>query len=608
MTPLRETTPTSCCSRQMTPIRQMNPPFLTKGSSSVSHYLSENTTETKVTFHILCSKVNGRISSTLHKGIYTGSILSYGVDNKMAIVFGESENLDNHECNMRDDNIEEAPCVLTWKSDKFHCTVGHCLSVGTLTGTGILMPSFDNNTVAALSFSTMSHLVDANNTKRNYCMFCDKKLTSISRHFLLVHSDQPDIARINSMDKKSRERCEALRKLRTKSNNYFNLNVCPEDRLVVRKSLKTNIEDYLPCPSCSGLFAPKNLAKHNRECSGRVANRFPVVKVAKLSAKYIPEDKPLETHLVDTLIKDLRDGKESTVIKNDYALRLYAKNDTLIKDLRDGKESTVIKNDYALRLYAKKLAVGHRSSKHHSANNRQILRRCARLLIEIQKIDCTVKNFEDVLRPEKYNLIMQSIYNMCIIKDCSNFEFGIPTIANQMNNYLKELPLLLQTEYLKQGYSEDSLQIQRLKIFLLVHEREFNVYISKSANTTMIKNRFKKKFVLPTTEDIVLFNDYIKKLASDSFSVLNNNGFDVSSYATLQKCVLLQLLIFNRRRVGETSRMTVELYLARERVNESQYKYMNRLEIMLAKHYHRMELLGKRERRLPMLLNPKQIE
>ncbi|KAK4887413.1 hypothetical protein RN001_003684 [Aquatica leii] len=96
-------------------------------------------------------------------------------------------------------------------------------------------------------------------------------------------------------------------------------------------------------------------------------------------------------------------------------------------------------------------------------------------------------------------------------------------------------------------------------------------------------------------------------MATKSYDNLIKYGFDLQNYSILQKCVLLQILIFNRRRVGETSRMTVALFLVRDSVDRSQYQYTNRLEIMLAKHYQRMEILGKRERRLPVLLNLTQI-
>ncbi|KAF5278522.1 hypothetical protein FQR65_LT15671 [Abscondita terminalis] len=385
-------------------------------------------------------EVNGNVTSTLHKGAYKGSLISQGSVNKLGIVIGPPENLQEmHDCDLHLEK-NEPPCNLIWRFDEFECFVNSCIPKGTLSGNGVVMPTLDNKTVAALSYSS----------------------------------------------------------------------IVTED---------------------TGLFAPKNIAKHHRVCSGRVANMYPVAKVAKLAGKYIPKDAPLESYLLDTLLGELRDGEASATIKNDYALRLFAK----------------------------KLAVAHKTSKHHSANNRQVLRRCARLLMEIRQIDSTIKHFEDVLQPDKYEIVIQSIYNMCILKG-ANFEFGLPTIASQLNHYLKELPQLLRTEYLKQGYADDSLQIQRLKNFLVVHDREFNVYISKSANTTAIKNRFKKKTILPSTEDIVLFNTYIKTMAMNSYDDLLKHGFD-------------------------------------------NYK----LEIMLAKHYQKMEVLGKRERRLPVLLNLTQI-
>ncbi|KAK4887414.1 hypothetical protein RN001_003685 [Aquatica leii] len=231
----------------------------------------------------------------------------------------------------------EFSCSLMWGLDQFEFLVNSCIPSRTLTGNGIVMPTLNNKAVAALSYSPLVTLENTNTaSKKNYCMFCDKKVTSISRHFLSVHSTQPEIARIEKMTKNSKERREALRKLRARSNNFFNSNVTAEERIVTRRSFKTLQQDYLSCPSCFGLFASKNIAKHHRVCSGRIANMYPVTKVARLSAKYIPDDMPLENYLLDTLLSELRDGDSSTTIKDDYALRLFAK----------------------------KLAVAHKSSKH----------------------------------------------------------------------------------------------------------------------------------------------------------------------------------------------------------------------------------------------------
>ncbi|GLV39524.1 hypothetical protein CBL_20429, partial [Carabus blaptoides fortunei] len=62
-------------------------------------------------------------------------------------------------------------------------------------------------------------------------------------------------------------------------------------------------------------------------------------------------------------------------------------------------------------------------------------------------------------------------------------------------------------------------------------------------------------------------------------------------------------LTFNRRRVGEVSRILLANFHNRQKIEKEQYKTLTRLECILANSYERMEIRGKRGRRVPLLLN-----
>ena len=79
--------------------------------------------------------------------------------------------------------------------------------------------------------------------KRNTCYFCGKVLLKISRHLVLCHSDEADVARLAAMPPKSQSRLNGLDLLRNKGNFYYSKKVLAARRgeLIVARS----------CPSFS---------------------------------------------------------------------------------------------------------------------------------------------------------------------------------------------------------------------------------------------------------------------------------------------------------------------------------------------------------------------
>ncbi|GLV61329.1 hypothetical protein CBL_21152, partial [Carabus blaptoides fortunei] len=107
--------------------------------------------------------------------------------------------------------------------------------------------------------------------KKHYCIFCKKLVVAIGRHIITQHHSDIRVKDICKMPKNSTERKRALYLLRCE----------------VRNPSKSYIGDFLPCPNCEGHILPRNLARHERKCTGREANRTRVVSVAAALAKPI---------------------------------------------------------------------------------------------------------------------------------------------------------------------------------------------------------------------------------------------------------------------------------------------------------------------------------
>lgn len=99
---------------------------------------------------------------------------------------------------------------------------------------------------------------------------------------------------------------------------------------------------------------------------------------------------------------------------------------------------------------------------------------------------------------------------------------------------------------------------------------------------------------------------YQRKNAEEQYKILHTSNEDtmpVKAWTTLNEIVLAQLILFNRRRAGEVSKMTVSDYMAKQNANQdSQFdSVLSDIEKNLCKVIPRTEIIGKRDRPVPVL-------
>lgn len=81
------------------------------------------------------------------------------------------------------------------------------------------------------------------------------------------------------------------------------------------------------------------------------------------------------------------------------------------------------------------------------------------------------------------------------------------------------------------------------------------------------------------------------------------------NYAELAKVVLVQVVIFNRRREGEVSRMELATLVGRNepRLNQDVATCLTPLENKKCQFFTRVEIRGKRRRGIPVILKPSMV-
>ena len=125
--------------------------------------------------------------------------------------------------------------------------------------------------------------------------------------------------------------------------------------------------------------------------------------------------------------------------------------------------------------------------------------------------------------------------------------------------------------------------------------------------------KFNRPNLLPLTSDVVKPTTYLKDTVAKNLAVVkSSDAEDVrfsAAFRTLSDAIASQLILFNRGRQGEVSKVTVDYYNkhARKVTHCGDIKNsLSPLEQHLYKFYTRIEIPGKRNNCVPLLMTDDQ--
>ncbi|KAL7881118.1 hypothetical protein SRHO_G00033720 [Serrasalmus rhombeus] len=123
------------------------------------------------------------------------------------------------------------------------------------------------------------------------------------------------------------------------------------------------------------------------------------------------------------------------------------------------------------------------------------------------------------------------------------------------------------------------------------------------ALNTLETAKWNKDEMIPLTEDIMKLQKHLKALEKDAVLGLSVAP-SVSDWKKLCQSLLTQIILFNRRREGEASKLLLATYQTQNRApaHPEVYESLSKLEKSLVNNFTRLEIRGKRERKVPLLL------
>ncbi|XP_077094610.1 uncharacterized protein LOC143746582 isoform X1 [Siphateles boraxobius] len=249
---------------------------------------------------------------------------------------------------------------------------------------------------------------------------------------------------------------------------------------------------------------------------------------------------------------------------------------------------------YGDALFAKK---GREESQHRYIA--QKLRELGRFMLAAKEIDKHAKTLKDVCDPAKFRLAIEAARHVSNY-DVNKNEYGKPSTAVKIGFSLKGATEAWIGHCLMDSDVKTEKKAKKFKELL---ENSWSIHVSTNAHSSLEQRRWGKEDTVPLTEDVITLQNYLRKVEDEAKAELTER-VSATAYRKLSESLLAQIIVFNKKREGEASRLTLETYLKADTgpVNKDIYETLSPVEKQMSHRLTRLVTRGKRGRKVPILL------
>ncbi|XP_063754024.1 uncharacterized protein LOC134874002 isoform X2 [Eleginops maclovinus] len=486
---------------------------------------------------------------------------------------GSSSDEFNHSRPSTPTNKEPSPTVKTEDKSESSMSEDNTDSPPKQTHAIIQKEKSSDTVVLPCSSSKARRVYD----KRNYCLFCTKPVSKMSRHLERNHSDKKEVAAVFQFPLKSKERQRIWNRLINEGNFAHNKDVLKsgQGQLAARKrpSKTKKGKDFLHCLHCRGLYLKKPLYRHMKVCPEREKNEnvFGRKNIASRCALETLGDLGITDGLRNILSDMIYDDVTQTVMGDEVILQF---GELLFN--HHGPDPK--KHDYI----------------------RQNLRQLARLLLEAKKIT-TLEKLEDFFLPSCFPHVVSAV-NVLAGYNAENKTYGRPSLAIKLGYHLQKACGIVERNAVKSG---DERSAESARNFLSLYKRKWNKHISAGALTAIRKTKLKRAKKVPFAQDVMRLNIHVENTHLLTEKKLRESP-SAENYAALANVILCRTIFFNRRSVSEVSTVEITAFESRQKSNlqEGMDISVTDLERKMCRFFVRIDIRGKCGRTVPVLLKP----
>jgi len=431
-----------------------------------------------------------------------------------------------------------------------------------------------SSTKTTINVLTTSNAGGRHYDKKFYCLYCEKPQAKLPRHLETKHKDETEVSKyLTATNKKSKQ--NMMLKLRNLGNYKHNSEVLRQgsgDLIVAyRPSVTVPAEHYTPCEYCLGYYASVELWKHVQRCALAPTDRRKYSKVIQSSRLLLPCPDGTSDGLKEVL---------ATFSIDEIAV--IVKRDPLILQLGE-------------RLYRK-----HGHDKEQFCFIRNTLRELGRLLRVLRENtnQCN-KGLREFIDPSQFQQVTEATRQVAGFSNETHF-YTTPSLALKIGHSLKKCAKILKGFALQ---TDDEDLLKKANSFEELCELEWQNEVSAHALRSLEQKKRNNIKLIPLTEDVKLLTSYLTEKSEEAYLKLIKET-DVSAWSTLNETTLAQVILFNRRRQGEASKMTIKDFEKRHSAADytNVAETLSPLEKKLCNTLERIELVGKKGRTVPVIL------
>ncbi|KAL6482560.1 hypothetical protein MHYP_G00106400 [Metynnis hypsauchen] len=362
--------------------------------------------------------------------------------------------------------------------------------------------------------------------------------------------------------------------------------ICGKPQSKFSRHLKTHMNDIevsealsFPKYSKERMFVRKDLWRHVRRCSAKPGGlnkqqgRTKVLGLAALAES--------------TLSQQISQG----VWK-------------LLSAMKQDEIASVVRNDFCILQLAQSFFNKHGNDPTKYEYIRQKLREIGRFLM-ILRSDSSIYSIEETIKPANFSKVIQAVKKVSGYDEEKNC-YQTPSLALKLGHTLQKVCEIIHCRALM---AEDEELIKSTETFKKLYTTKWSEMISHTALNTLNEAKFNKPSTLPFTHDVQLLHKHLETTA-DAASENLKKAPSPQSYAKLAKTTLARIIVFNRRRAGEVSKMQLKSFQERDKtlLHEDVAVGLSTFEQKLCSHFCRVEIKGKRGRKVAVLLTPDMVD
>lgn len=341
------------------------------------------------------------------------------------------------------------------------------------------------------------------------------------------------------------------------------------------QKLNKKATDFKACPYCLGSYI--NLSYHvARKCPQRPTVNYEQAKGERII----------------TVLSKTVEARYS-VKANDGLRKMF-------DSMQEDDTLRLIKFDWLLIEFGNRICSKYNRHYNKGMKSNQ-LRSAGRILTAMKNISSEVFDFASIYQTKLFDSVVDAIKVVNKFDPITN-EFEKPGPASTCVALIKRIGGILKSQYIRKRDPEKELETDK---FLTLTLTDLPYVITKAITDTQSRMRRERVLNLPSSEDVQRLAKYISVERNEVFEVLKTR-FSYKNWVKLSELTLASIIVFNRRRVGESRNIEVINFTGRDSFNEVSngelFAALSESSKLVAKQYTRMQVRGKKGRTVPVLL------